>query len=245
MTGSCYELFYWPFLPGRGEFVRLVLEDAGVPYDDVARRPEADGGGVAAVVAMRSPPGRGGGPFAPPVLRVDGRVIGQTAVICAFLGERFDLAPPAEAGRLVARQHLLTVLDVVAEVHDTHHPVTASWTYEAQRAEAAAAARAFVDVRLRQWLDYFERVLVDGGRWLCGAQPSYADLALFQLIEGLHYAFPRAMAALAGEAPHVGEVRARVAARARIAEYLASARRIPFNEDGIFRHYPELDLVPG
>ena len=236
-----YELVYWPFLQGRGEFVRLVLEDAGVAYVDVAREPEGHGGGVEAV---RDAGGAGTGaltPFAPPVLRAGARVIGQTALICGWLGERHGLAPADEAGRLAARQLMLTILDVVDEAHDTHHPIAASLYFEDQRDAAIAAGRIFSGERLAQWLAYFEGVAPPEADWLLGAQASYADLALFQLVEGLEYAFPNAMRRLAPQAVRVHAIRERVRRRPRIAAYLASPRRIPFNEAGVFRHYPELD----
>ena len=244
MGAEVYELIYWPMLQGRGEFPRLLLEDAGIPYVDVARLPEVEGGGVARAVAVRE--GRAPGPahYAPPVLRVGELNIAQTGVICSFLGERFGLVDDNEAGRLRGRQLMLTVLDVVDEVHDTHHPLSSSLYFEEQRVEAVAASRAFVSVRLPAWLDYFERVVVEAGGGLLGPGITYPDIGLFQLIEGLRFAFPRAMKAHAHRAPGVLEVAARVAGRPRLAEYLDSPRRIPFNEHGIFRRYPELDLEP-
>ena len=235
-----YELIYWPFLQGRGEFVRLVLEEAGADYVDLARLPESDGGGVQAVLALRDGAGARHAAFAPPYLRAGDLVIGQTAVICDWLGERHGLAGDGEAARLASRQLLLTVLDAVDEAHDTHHPVAAGLFYEDQKDAARDAARAFTGERLAQWLAYFDECASAGG-WLAGDALTVADLALFQLVEGLEYAFPRAMARVAPDAPAVLAIRDRVRERPRIAAYLASDRRIPFNEDGIFRHYPELD----
>ena len=96
-------------------------------------------------------------------------------------------------------------------------------------------------------LGYFEEVLRHnpaGDKHLVGARLSYPDLSLFQMVAGLRYAFPRAMARLERRIPRVVALHDRVAARPRIAAYLASERRIPFNEEGIFRHYPELDAAP-
>lgn len=250
MTGAdgeteTYELFYWPFLPGRGEFPRLVLEDAGVDYVDVARLPESEGGGMPALMAMREDAGAAVQPFAPPILRVGDLVIGQTAVICEFLAERHGLAPDSEPGRLAARQLMLTLLDVVDEAHDTHHPLTSALAYEEQEEAAAVAGRAFAGERLPGWLDYLERIASKSDHWLIGDRATYVDLALFQLVEGLDYAFPRAMAAHASRADAVLAIRDRVAARPRLAAYLASERRLPFNEDGIFRRYPALDKPSG
>lgn len=245
MNGERYRLYYWPMLQGRGEFVRLVLEEAGAAYVDVARLPEADGGGVAALERVRAGGLPGPLPYAPPVLQHGRRVVAQTAVICDYLGTRHGLVPDDEDGRLAVRQHLLTVLDVVDEAHDTHHPVAVTRTFEEQREAAIEAAQVFVSERLGGWLDYFERAVARaGGDWLAGGRLSTADLALFQLVEGLHYAFPAAMRALGPAAARVHALRDRVRARPNVAAYLASARRIAFNEDGIFRHYPELDLLP-
>lgn len=238
-----YELFYWPSIQGRGEFARLVLEDVGVPYVDVARLPEAQGGGVARVTELREGEGEGLLPFAPPILRVGDLVIAQTALICDFLGRRFGLAPEDEAGRLSAMQLQLTIADVVNEAHDTHHPLGPALYYDDQKAEAKRRAEGFVGGRMGQWLAYFEQVVErSGGPWLLGADASYADLSLFQLMEGLAYAFPKAFATLEGDVPKLGALREAVRERPAIAAYLDSERRIPFNEDGIFRRYPELDI---
>ena len=134
----------------------------------------------------------------------------------------------------------LTIADRVAEAHNVHHPVAVSAYYEDQKAEAARAAGVFRDERMPKFLGWFEAALGEGA-WLGGERWSYADLSLFQLVEGLAYAFPRRMAALRVEIPKLLALRERVRALPELADYLASDRRIPFNEDGIFRHYPELD----
>jgi glutathione S-transferase len=236
-----YELHYWPGIQGRGEFVRLALEEAAVSYVDVAREPASQGGGEGALARrLRTLDPE---PFAPPVLVADGLVIAQTANILFFLGARHGLAPAEEAGRLWVNQLQLTLADLVAEAHDAHHPISLGLYYEDQRAEAKARAGRFRAERIPKYLGYFERVLERGGEgvWLTGAALSYADLSLFQATRGLQYAFPNAMAGLA---PRIGRVLAladAVEARPNVAAYLASARRIAFNEEGIFRHYAELD----
>lgn len=238
-----YELYYWPEIPGRGEFVRLVLEDAGVPYVDVARRPRKEGGGIEAVVAFYAGKSAGHPVFAPPVLKAGELVLAQTALICHFLGRRHGLAPPDEAGELHALELQLTIADLVAEVHDTHHPISASLYYDDQRPEAKRRAAHFLEARLPRFLGYFERVLAAGGAGvLAGDRVSHADLSLFQALEGLAYAFPRAFARASAPTPGLLTLRERVRERPRLAAYLASERRKPFNQDGIFRHYPELDL---
>lgn len=233
-----YQLYYWPTIQGRGEFVRLALEEAGAGYVDVARQKN----GMRALLAALAEGARPS--FAPPFLKAGELTIGQSANILLFLGARHGLAPRAEAGRLWVHQLQLTIADLVAEVHDTHHPVSASLYYEDQKAEAKRRAADFVAKRIPKFLGYFERVLCTPGQrgsFLAGARLSYADLSMFQVIEGLRYAFPTAMARLEPGYPGLAGLHERVAARPNIARYLASKRRIPFNQEGIFRHYPELD----
>jgi len=228
-----YELYYWPEIQGRGEFVRLALEDARADYVDVARRPN----GMAAMLRLMSSRAQRRPPFAPPFLRAGKTVIAQTANILQFLGPRLGLAPKGEAGRLWVHQLQLTIADWLVEAHDTHHPIAGGLYYEDQKREAKRRAEDFRMNRMPKFLDYFGGVL-ERNR---GARVTYADLSLFQMICGLRYAFPRAMARLERQRPWVAAHHARMAARAAIRDYLASPRRIPFNEQGIFRHYPELD----
>jgi glutathione S-transferase len=235
-----YELWYWPTIQGRGEFVRLALEEADAPYRDVAREP----GGECALVARLSDGALAQPPFAPPFLRAGRTWLAQTANILLFLGERHGLAPRDVAARHFVHALQLTVADLVAEVHDTHHPIAASLYYEDQRTEAARRARHLSRERLPKYLGYFERVLERNGRargWLVGGRLTYADLSLFQVVAGLRYAFPASMQRLARRHPRVLRLHAQVRERPRIARYLASPRRIAFNEEGIFRHYAELD----
>ncbi|MCB9787693.1 MAG: glutathione S-transferase family protein [Deltaproteobacteria bacterium] len=246
MTETDYRLYYWPGLPGRGEFVRLVLEEAGVTWVDVARLPEDEGGGVAAVRRLLDEAPAGRPAYAPPILEttLEGAplTLAQTPVICDFLGGRHALAPTGEADRWYARQVALTLADLVEEVHGTHHPVAVSDYYEDQKPEAQRRARAFREHRLPKHLGYYERVLaLGGGEHLVGGRLSYVDLTLFQVMEGLAYAFPKAFARASADTPGLLALRARVAARPRVAAYLCSPRRMAFNEHGIFRHYPELD----
>jgi glutathione S-transferase len=235
-----YELYYWAGIQGRGEFVRLALEEAGADYADVAREP----GGETAMSQLLADQVVERPSFAPPFLKAGELVIGQTANILLYLGAQLGLAPEDEAGRLWAHQLQLTIADFVDEIHDTHHPIASSLYYEDQRREARARAADFVKSRAPKYLGYFERVLERnkaGTRHLVGASLTYPDLSLFQIVAGLRYAFPRAMARLEPKHPRVVALHDMVAARPRIAAYLASERRIPFNQYGIFRHYPELD----
>lgn len=240
-----YELYYWPSIQGRGEFVRLALEEAGAEYVDVARTPAEGGGRTDTLLDLMD--GEGAvdrPPFAPPFLRAGRLVIGQTANILLFLGDRHGLAPRSEAGRLWVHQLQLTLADLVTEAHDVHHPVGGNFYYEDQKDEAKRRATDFRDSRMPKFLDYFERVLARnaaGDSYLAGARRSYADLSLFQVAAGLKYAFPRATAGLEKTWPRIAALHDRIAERPRIRAYLESDRRLPFNEDGIFRHYPELD----
>ena len=237
-----YELYYWPTIQGRGEFVRLALEEAGAPYVDVARLPRSHGG-MAAMMKLLEDGGGDLEPFAPPVLKSGDLVIAQTATILAYLGPRHGLVPDDERSRLHAQQLQLTIADLVAEAHDTHHPIAGGLYYEDQKREARKRSAAFVRERIPKYLGYFERVLArNDGEHLIGDALTYVDLSMFQVLAGLAYAFPNAMARLARKIPSLSALRERVAARPRIAAYLASERRLAFNEEGIFRHYPELDL---
>lgn len=240
-TDDPYELFYWPDIQGRGELVRLALEDAGAAYVDVAR----GRGGMAAMRRVLDARAPGMLPFAPPFLRHGGQVIAQTALILHYLGPRIGLAPRDEGARLAIHQLQLTITDLVAEVHDTHHPISVELYYEEQKRPARERSAHFIASRMPKFLGYFERVLernrTSGGRGLVGRRTSYADLSLFQVVEGLRHAFPRALRSLEGHLPRVMALHDAVAGRPRLRAYLASGRRLPFNESDIFRHYPELD----
>jgi glutathione S-transferase len=241
MTTAPYDLYYWPSLQGRGEFVRLLLEDAGAPYVDVARGP----GGVPALLKKLGDKGHGLPPFAPPFLVSGALVIAQTANILQYLAPRHGLVPDDEASRLAANQLMLSIADLVNEVHDTHHPVATGLYYEDQMPEAARRALGFTTERMPKFLNYFEGILDHAHgrhRRLIGAETSYVDLAMFQIMSGLDYAFPGALKKLAPTIPRLFALQAEIAARPRLAAYLASDRRLPFNEQGIFRRYPELDL---
>ncbi len=234
-----YEFYYWDGIQGRGEFVRLALEEAGAAYVDVAREK-----GTGALMALWERADLATPSFAPPIL-VDGRhVIGQTANILLHLGPRHGLAPKAEPGRLWTNQIQLTIADFVTEIHDVHHPIGAAFYYEDQKRESKRRAAWFRDERLGRFLGWFETILDRNPRGrgnLVGARLSYADLSLFQVVAGLRHAFPKAMARVEADCPLVVALHDRVASRPRIAAYLGSDRRLPFNEEGIFRHYPELD----
>lgn len=238
MISMNYELYYWPSIQGRGEFVRLALEEAGAPYVDVARTR----GGMAKMMRLLDGERIKTPPFAPPFLKAGEIVIGQTANILMYLGAHHRLAPRDEAGRLWTHQLQLTIADFVAEIHDTHHPLSVNLYYEEQKKEARVRAADFIAERAPKFLGYFERVLErSGGDYLVGRRLTYADLSLFQIVAGLRYAFPKTMARLEKDIPRACALHDRIKARERIAAYLASKRRIPFNTEGVFRHYLELE----
>jgi glutathione S-transferase len=235
-----YELYYWPGIQGRGEFVRLTLEEAGADYVDVARK----GAGMSAMMRLLDGTRVDRPPFAPPFLKAGKIMVGQTANILLFLGGRHGLAPANEAGRLWTHQLQLTIGDLVQEAHDTHHPIAGGLYYEDQKKEARRRAEDFLGQRMPKYLGYFETVLARnpaGDRHLVGRRISYADLSLLQVVAGLRYAFPNAMKQIEKKLPRTAALHDRVAARPSVAAYLASKRRLPFSEEGIFRHYPELD----
>ncbi|HKE96104.1 MAG TPA: glutathione S-transferase [Povalibacter sp.] len=241
-----YELHYWPTIQGRGEFVRLALEYAGVNYLDVARRDEEQGGGEEALMKSMHSHELQHPPFAPPWLRNKGMVIGQTANILMFLGRHHDLAPHDEAGALWVNQLQLTIADFLVEVHDVHHPIGSGLYYEDQLEESKRRAKDFREHRVPKFLNYFETVLKRnpaGDTQLAGDKITYADLSLFQIVAGLRYAFPKLMKSIDGKYPKVIALHDRIEKTPRIATYLKSDRRIAFNKQGIFRHYAELDAA--
>jgi glutathione S-transferase len=231
-----YELYYWPGIQGRGEYVRLALEEAGADYVDVARGVRGTAAMMKMMEAKNTPP------FAPPFLKAGKLVIGQTANILFYLGSRHGLSPKTEAARLWLHQLQLTVTDFVLEVHDTHHPLGPSMYYEDQKAAAKKRTEEFWSERVPKFMGYFERLLQNnGGFYVTGRRLTYIDLSMFQLVEGLRYAFPNRMKTFEKKIPGLVELRDRIAARPNIKAYLASDRRIAFNEDGIFRRYKALD----
>ena len=240
-----YELHYWPTIQGRGEFVRLALEAAGAPYIDVARGAESADRGLPAMLRGLNDPALVHPPFAPPFLKDGGVVVGQTAAILHYLAPALKLVARSEQARVWTQQIQLTIADMVGEAHDTHHPVGHDLYYEEQKPESLRRASEFCRARMPKYLQWFERILANnpaGPRHLVGGRLSYADLSLFQLVEGLRYAFPKAAKKVLAGAPKLVQLHERVGALPKVAAYLRSERRLPFNDQGIFRRYPELDL---
>ncbi|GAB3629600.1 glutathione S-transferase [Pandoraea terrae] len=238
-----YELFYWPGLQGRGEFVRLAFEATKTPYVDIVRE-AGPGRGMGEMMSMLRDDSLVEAPFAPPFLRVGDQIIGQTANILQYLGPRLGLAGKDERTQIFTHGLQLTIADLVTEVHDSHHPIASRLYYSAQRNEARKRSADLIDYRVPKFFGYFERVLTNNPShkgWLVGDALTYADLSLFQVIAGLHFAFPRAMTGFANAYPRCATVHDAVAALPAIAAYLQSPRRVPFNNTGIFRHYKALD----
>jgi glutathione S-transferase len=239
-----YELYYWPGVQGRGEFIRLALEDAGAKYVDVARLPVSQGGGERAIMQVLEARGNRRPHFAPPILRAGRLVIAQTPNILLFLGSRLKLAPAAAAGKLWTHQLQLTISDFYLEIFDTHHPLGDGYAYEEQKAAAKRRTQDFLATRVPKFLGYFERILERNAAragWLVGARASYADFSMAHILAGLKYAFPKASSRALRTRPRLRALFDAVYERPGIARYLASDRRLPFNNEDLFRHYPELD----
>jgi glutathione S-transferase len=239
-----YELYYWPTIQGRGEFIRLALEEAGADYVDIARHSAKSHMGIPSLLQFLENEELATPPFAPPFLKAGELIIAQTANILLYLGPRLKLVPEDEVSRLWAHQLQLTIADFVVEIHDSHHPIASSLYYEDQKTEALRRADDFKKERLPKFLDYFERVLANNPHsdtYMLGSALSYVDLSMFQIIAGLRYAFPHTMKSVHDNYLLLSALHDHVVERPRIAAYLSSKRRIPFNEEGIFRHYPELD----
>lgn len=232
-----YDLYYWPVLPGRGEVIRMILEDAGVAYRDVARDE-----GFAAITAVREGALGEPRPYAPPVLKHGDLVLSQSAVIARYLGERHGLASSDERGRLLTQQHFLGWSDLMAETHETHHPIAVGLHYEEQRDAAKERAHHFLANRLGSWLDHFERIVSHGEGHQVPGVMTYADFMARFVIRGIEYAFPSTFDRHRPQIPSLLSLTERVEARPALAAYLVSDRCLAFNEHGIFRHYPELDV---
>ena len=245
-----YQLIYWPGIPGRGEHIRLALEEAAAEYTDSAHEKN----GIKKVMAAIDPKSKGDDlnppTCAPPILKHGDLTINQTPNILLYLGPRLGLVPSADEDEdAVYRINALalTALDGLSnEAHDCHHPVATGKYYEDQKEESKTKSADYIANRLPKFLGYFERVLSGeaskGGKWLYGGTLSYADLVLFQCLDGVKFAFPKAMTRLEKEGKYkrVFALHEAVKERPRIKEYLASDRRQEYSM-GIYRHYPELD----
>ena len=243
-----YELYYWPGIQGRGEYVRLALEEGDAAYRDMARLPASQGGGIGAMQRLLDGSRQPHASFAPPFLRAGRLLIGQTANILLYLGDRLGLAPSSQTGRLWTHQLQLTISDLVVEMHDTHHPIAVNLYYEQQKGAAKRRSEEFLANRVPKYLRYFETVLKGKKSrvpWMVGTRLSYVDLSMAQIIAGLRFAFPNAGERALSSCPRLRALHDAVFERPRIRRYVASERRIPFNNEGIFRHYPELDISGG
>lgn len=143
----------------------------------------------------------------------------------------------------------LTALDLNNEVHDTHHPLAVGKYYEEQKEAALEKAKDVRENRLPKFFSYFERNLKFNesngggkGRFLVGNRLTFADLVVWQVLDGCLFAFPKEMEARKKEFQGLfGTFYESVRGKGGLEEYLKSERRLPYSE-GIFRHYPELDL---
>ena len=245
-----YELFYWPGIPGRGEHVRLCFEESGTPYKDVCNVEE---NGIQQLYALNSEKSIGdtiNPPVAaPPALRYGDLIVSQTPNIVLYLGPKLGLAGPEDDKNAIyhVNQLSLTALDGLSnEPHDTHHPIATGWNYEEQKDEAKRKAKDYIANRLPKFLGYFEQVLngpaSKGGDWLYGGQLTFADLVFWQCLDGVTFAFPKALKHLreSGRYDKTFKLYERVKARDNISKYLASNRRKKYSM-GIYRYYPELD----
>ncbi|TAQ89053.1 hypothetical protein B7494_g2622 [Chlorociboria aeruginascens] len=244
-----YELIYYTGVPGRGEHVRLMLEEAGVPYEDTqflsfdeARK------NVTSWLAG----GEHGNPpyFAPPLFKHGDLVISQTPNILLYLGPKLGLAGSRENDLYKINALALTALDLLCnEVHDTHHPIAVMLTWEEQKGESKRRSKYWVQNRLPTVLAYWQRVLENeergSGLWLLGDIFTYADLVLFQCLDGTNYSFPKAIkqARETGKYDKVFKLYEDVKARPNIAQYLASNRRQKEQDWGIYRHYDDNDVI--
>ncbi|EMD83062.1 glutathione S-transferase [Pacificimonas flava] len=228
-----YDLWYWAGLPGRGEFVRIALEAGGIPYRERGREEGTD-------VAEQLERYDSTPPYAPPWLDTGELVLAQTANILLYLGDRHGLAPKDAKGKLWVNQLQLTIMDMVAEAHDTHHPIADGAYYEEQKEAAKQAAEQFRGERMPKFFRHFAKTLNGERKFFAGEAWSYADTSFYVLMSGLEFAFPQRMATLRPEYRSLFEHRDRVGELPELQDYLASDRCLPF-ENGLFRHYEELD----
>ncbi|EJU05030.1 glutathione S-transferase C-terminal-like protein [Dacryopinax primogenitus] len=248
-----YILHYWGGIPGRGEYVRLAFEYAGVSYTD-----SNDSAKLLKTLRSTSP-----SHFAPPMLELpNGKILSQTPAILNYLAPKLGLAgekgnllknaveddderEEAEFERSIVNQLVLTALDLCVEAHDSHHPIASSLYYEDQKQEALRRAEDFLKLRIPKYLAHFEETLRKNKvshSHLVGKTTTTADLVLFHVVDGLLYAFPRRMGALdkGGKYKRVLKLHEKIMAEGGIKEYVESGRRRKFGV-GLFRHYPELD----
>ncbi|KAK5109187.1 hypothetical protein LTR62_007272 [Meristemomyces frigidus] len=250
-----YELLYHPGIPGRGEFIRLAFEAKGVAYTDVANEQKDGYSTVQAVCMNKGTESVDGNPpvFSSPALRIPGAgldgqalVIAQTPNILWYLGEKLGLVPDDEGGKYHVQQVALTALDLTNETHDTHHPLAVMQYYEDQKEAALAKAKDVRENRIPKYLSYFSRVLEHNAphgkrKFLVGSYLTYADTTVWQVLNGLLFAFPKEMEARRKEFPALfEELYPAVQEVEGIRQYLASERRLAYSS-GVFRYYPELD----
>ncbi|KEY69018.1 hypothetical protein S7711_03320 [Stachybotrys chartarum IBT 7711] len=243
-----YELIYWPSAPGRGEPVRLLFEEAGVPYADTAKDAGRAVETIQGLMAAEHLGDDSNPPvFAPPLLRHGDLLINQLPNILLYLAPKLGLAPAAGPAVYHLNAIVLTLLDgFVNELHETHHPIATSQYYDDQKPEAKKRSKSYREERLPRFLGYAQRLLdaktSGDGPWLYGGSLTYADLVLFQGIHGTKYAFPKTVEKLqkSGKYDGVFALFDAVQERPNIKAYMASDRRVDYSQ-GIWRYYPELE----
>ncbi|SMY24333.1 unnamed protein product [Zymoseptoria tritici ST99CH_1A5] len=253
MSQPKYEILYHPGIPGRGEFIRLAFEVTGTPYTDIANS-QKDGYATVQKTCMNttSTASEGSNPpmFAPPALRIPGAgkngealVIAQTSNILLYLSEKLSLLPEGdENGKYFVNQLVLTALDLNNEIHDTHHPIGPSLYYEDQKDASLLKAKDVRENRIPKFLSYFERVLKGNGdgKYLVGERVTTADVTVWQVLDGLQFAFPKEMAVRRKEFEALFKWYEGFKEEKGLKAYLGSERRLPYSQ-GVFRYYPELD----
>ncbi|UKZ79166.1 hypothetical protein TrVFT333_006916 [Trichoderma virens FT-333] len=225
-----YELIYWPGIPGRGEVVRLLFEDAGVAYIDTAKGDNAVPTTLSYMDSSNLGDEKNPPVFAPPVLKHGELVINQLSNILLYLAPKLGLGPASGDGVYHLNSIALTILDgLCVEVHDTHHPIATHKYYEDQKEEAKLRAKAFREERLPKYLTYVQRLL--------DAKTSGEGC-----LDGTKFAFPQTVEKLkkSGKYDGVFKLYDAVKERPNIKAYLESDKRIDYS-DGIWRHYPELE----
>ncbi|MXO64197.1 glutathione S-transferase [Altericroceibacterium endophyticum] len=236
-----YDFWYWPTLPGRGDFIRYPLEAAQIPYTDCARDAE-DG---FAAVAEHLEAKQGCHAFAVPLLETGSESIAQTANILLFLNQEHGLGPSDAAGMRYLNQLQCDIADITEEVHAVHHPISTAFYYEDQRDAAIQSAEKFREQRIPKYLAHFERIAnAHDGDWLLeGDSWSTGDTSIAYLLDGLHFMFPLRMAALQSDYPTIHQIQQKTFALEYLDAYRASDRCAAFGTEGIFRNYPELDAA--
>jgi len=230
-----WQILYWPAKDadgkvaagaGRAEYLRVLFEEAGVPYQDVTA-------GLRAffwqnLEAQPYPA------LAPPAIRKNNFILGQTAVCAKRLAMEFGFYPTDEDDAAHAEQIVTTVHEYIAEGRSAFHPVKNTMSYHDQKEEAKPYIAAFKADRLPRYMTNFERFLKanrGGGGFFVGDSLSYVDLQVMVMLQVTRSQFPDAWEAL--DAKLLKDHLAQMEARPRIKAYLLSDRKQPFAGDSM------------